>query len=42
MNWSLLVEVNEELIKIYQASDRFDLADEIEGRVRTIKEIMED
>jgi hypothetical protein len=39
--WSLNIEIKSELVKIYRQTDRSDLADEVEARIATIREILE-
>ena len=39
--WNLLIEIKTELAKIYRQTKRLDLADELEARVATIREILE-
>jgi hypothetical protein len=39
--WDLIIEIKDELINIYRQTNRFGLADEVEARVATIREILE-
>ena len=39
--WALNIEIKSELVKIYRQTDRSDLADEVEARIATIREILE-
>jgi len=39
--WALIIEINSELINIYRQTNRFGLADEVEARIATIREILE-
>ena len=39
--WALIIEIMSELINIYRQTNRFGLADEVEARIATIREILE-
>ena len=39
--WALIIEIKSELINIYRQTNRFGLADEVEARIATIREILE-
>ena len=40
-HWDLIIEIKSELAKIYRQTDRSGLADEVEARIATIREILE-
>jgi hypothetical protein len=39
--WELIIEINTELVNIYRQTNRSGLADEVEARIATIREILE-
>jgi tetratricopeptide (TPR) repeat protein len=39
--WDLIIEIKSELVNIYRQTNRFGLADEVEARIATIREILE-
>ncbi len=39
--WELIIEIKDELIKIYNQTNRFDLAEEVAASIATIREILD-